>query len=188
MASSLASRSRRRIEVGSGIRSTALEKPLPSWRLALSLLFLLLAPLFSWSRAHSLGRQWRIDAGLNPDNCPRHRGRWGIKKTPAGAQRRGTDRSPSPSGALLGRRPGRRLLLDIALDLDLVVHVESEHSAGDRLQHRFFNPAVHHAGEGDVAVIRDDADGRVGERGVALEDPVAIDPPIELEAQPIVEA
>jgi isoprenylcysteine carboxyl methyltransferase (ICMT) family protein YpbQ len=31
-------------------------------------LFFLLATLLSWTGAHSLGRQWRIDAGLNPNH------------------------------------------------------------------------------------------------------------------------
>src|SRR5439155_20510686 len=90
--------------------------------------------------------------------------------------------------ALVGRRPGRRLLVDLALDLDLVVHLEGEHSAGDRLQRRALDAAVHDSGERDVAVLDDDADGRVDERGIALEEPVAVDPAVELDAQPVVEA
>jgi protein-S-isoprenylcysteine O-methyltransferase Ste14 len=43
-------------------------RPLPSWRTALSVSFLLLAGILSWTGARSLGRQWRIDAGLNPDH------------------------------------------------------------------------------------------------------------------------
>jgi protein-S-isoprenylcysteine O-methyltransferase Ste14 len=44
------------------------ERPLPAWRLASSIVFLALACLLSWSAAPALGRQWRIDAGLNSDH------------------------------------------------------------------------------------------------------------------------
>ena len=44
------------------------ERPLPNWRTALSIFFLLLASLLSWTGARSLGRQWRIDAGLSSDH------------------------------------------------------------------------------------------------------------------------
>lgn len=44
------------------------ERPLPTWRLGASVLFLALAALLSWISARALGRQWRIDAGLNPDH------------------------------------------------------------------------------------------------------------------------
>lgn len=43
-------------------------RPLPEWRLALGILFLALANLLSWSGARALGRQWRMDAGLNLDH------------------------------------------------------------------------------------------------------------------------
>ena len=42
--------------------------PLPTWRVALSILFLLLAALLSWTGTRALGRQWRIDAGLSSDH------------------------------------------------------------------------------------------------------------------------
>jgi protein-S-isoprenylcysteine O-methyltransferase Ste14 len=38
------------------------------WRIAFSVLFFVPAPLFSWTGARALGRQWRIDAGLNSDH------------------------------------------------------------------------------------------------------------------------
>jgi protein-S-isoprenylcysteine O-methyltransferase Ste14 len=44
------------------------ERPLPVWRVALSIFFFLVASLLSWTGARSLGRQWRVDAGLNPDH------------------------------------------------------------------------------------------------------------------------
>jgi protein-S-isoprenylcysteine O-methyltransferase Ste14 len=43
-------------------------RQLPLWRLLLSVVFLLLAGVLSWSGARFLGRQWRIDAGLNADH------------------------------------------------------------------------------------------------------------------------
>jgi len=43
-------------------------RPLAAWRLALALLFFILAGLLSWMGARRLGRQWRIDAGLNADH------------------------------------------------------------------------------------------------------------------------
>jgi len=44
------------------------ERSLPAWRSALSILFLVLAALLSWTSVRALGRQWRLDAGLNPDH------------------------------------------------------------------------------------------------------------------------
>src|SRR4051794_6741606 len=41
------------------------ESSLPLWRIAVSILFLLLACVLSWSGTRFLGRQWRVDAGLN---------------------------------------------------------------------------------------------------------------------------
>src|SRR6266404_7779346 len=41
------------------------ERSLPVWRVALAILFLLLAGLLSWTSTRALGRQWRIDAGLS---------------------------------------------------------------------------------------------------------------------------
>jgi protein-S-isoprenylcysteine O-methyltransferase Ste14 len=43
-------------------------RPLSTWRVAVSTCCLLLAGILSWTGARSLGRQWRIDAGLNPDH------------------------------------------------------------------------------------------------------------------------
>ena len=44
------------------------QRPLQRWRLALSVAFFLLAALLSWTGTRALGRQWRIDAGLNADH------------------------------------------------------------------------------------------------------------------------
>ncbi len=44
------------------------ERSPEAWRIALAIAFLLLASLLSWTGARALGRQWRIDAGLNPDH------------------------------------------------------------------------------------------------------------------------
>jgi protein-S-isoprenylcysteine O-methyltransferase Ste14 len=38
------------------------------WRTVFSASFFILAGLFSWTGTRALGRQWRIDAGLNPDH------------------------------------------------------------------------------------------------------------------------
>ncbi|PYV41119.1 MAG: hypothetical protein DMG06_18165 [Acidobacteria bacterium] len=43
-------------------------RPVEDWRTAVSIFFLALASLFSWTGARALGRQWRIDAGLNADH------------------------------------------------------------------------------------------------------------------------
>ena len=43
-------------------------RPLPGWRLGVSVSFLVLAGTLSWTAPRSLGRQWRIDASLNPDH------------------------------------------------------------------------------------------------------------------------
>jgi protein-S-isoprenylcysteine O-methyltransferase Ste14 len=44
------------------------ERPLPGWRVGLSVFFLALASLLSWTSTRALGRQWRLDAGLNADH------------------------------------------------------------------------------------------------------------------------
>ena len=44
------------------------ERPLPAWRLTLTIVFLALAGLLSWTATRALGRQWRIDAGLSSDH------------------------------------------------------------------------------------------------------------------------
>jgi protein-S-isoprenylcysteine O-methyltransferase Ste14 len=38
------------------------------WQFALAILFFLLGALLSWTAKRALGRQWRIDAGLNADH------------------------------------------------------------------------------------------------------------------------
>ena len=44
------------------------ERSMSAWRMALSVFFLLLASILSWTGARALGRQWRIDAGLSSDH------------------------------------------------------------------------------------------------------------------------
>jgi protein-S-isoprenylcysteine O-methyltransferase Ste14 len=44
------------------------ERSLPGWRIPLGILFLILAAVLSWTGTRSLGRQWRVDAGLNSDH------------------------------------------------------------------------------------------------------------------------
>ncbi len=41
---------------------------LPVWRLALAIVFLVLADVLSWSATRALGKQWRVDAGLNAEH------------------------------------------------------------------------------------------------------------------------
>jgi protein-S-isoprenylcysteine O-methyltransferase Ste14 len=38
------------------------------WRVVLSIIFFILASWLSWTAVRALGRQWRIDAGLNPEH------------------------------------------------------------------------------------------------------------------------
>lgn len=44
------------------------EKVVAGWQVALSVLFLALASILSWTGARTLGLQWRVDAGLNADH------------------------------------------------------------------------------------------------------------------------
>lgn len=41
------------------------EMQLPEWRLALAIVFFALAGILSWTATRALGKQWRVDAGLN---------------------------------------------------------------------------------------------------------------------------
>lgn len=41
---------------------------LPVWRLSLAIVFLLLADVLSWTATRVLGKQWRVDAGLNAEH------------------------------------------------------------------------------------------------------------------------
>jgi len=52
------------------------------WRTALSIFFFGLASLFSWTSTSALGRQWRIDAGLNPDHELVRSGAYGVVRHP----------------------------------------------------------------------------------------------------------
>jgi protein-S-isoprenylcysteine O-methyltransferase Ste14 len=49
-------------------QSSFWERSRSLWRITFSIVFFLLAILLSWSARRSLGRQWRIDAGLNADH------------------------------------------------------------------------------------------------------------------------
>jgi protein-S-isoprenylcysteine O-methyltransferase Ste14 len=44
------------------------ERSPEGWRIVASVFFFLAAVLLSWTSVRALGRQWRIDAGLNPDH------------------------------------------------------------------------------------------------------------------------
>ena len=58
------------------------ERPLPLWRLALSVLFFTLAALLSWTAVPALGRHWRIDAALSSDHQLVTTGPYGIVRHP----------------------------------------------------------------------------------------------------------
>ncbi len=44
------------------------ELSVSTWRLALAVLFFVLASVLSWTATRALGRHWRIDAGLNAEH------------------------------------------------------------------------------------------------------------------------
>ncbi|MBV9157564.1 MAG: isoprenylcysteine carboxylmethyltransferase family protein, partial [Acidobacteriaceae bacterium] len=44
------------------------ERETPLWKLVLASSFFAAGWALSWTAVHALGRQWRIDAGLNPDH------------------------------------------------------------------------------------------------------------------------
>jgi protein-S-isoprenylcysteine O-methyltransferase Ste14 len=44
------------------------ETSLPAWRLALAIVFFVLADVLSWTATRVLGKQWRVDAGLNAEH------------------------------------------------------------------------------------------------------------------------
>lgn len=44
------------------------DRSLPGWRMPVAVLFMVLAIVLSWTGTRSLGRQWRVDAGLNSDH------------------------------------------------------------------------------------------------------------------------
>ena len=58
------------------------ESPLPAWRTALSILFLVLACVLSWTARRALGRQWRLDAGLSADHELVTSGPYGLVRHP----------------------------------------------------------------------------------------------------------
>jgi protein-S-isoprenylcysteine O-methyltransferase Ste14 len=41
---------------------------LPAWRLTLAIVFFVLAVVLSWTATRVLGKQWRVDAGLNAEH------------------------------------------------------------------------------------------------------------------------
>jgi protein-S-isoprenylcysteine O-methyltransferase Ste14 len=44
------------------------ETSVPTWRFALSIILFILASALTWTAARTLGRQWRLDAGLNAEH------------------------------------------------------------------------------------------------------------------------
>jgi protein-S-isoprenylcysteine O-methyltransferase Ste14 len=55
---------------------------LPAWRLTLSIVFFVLADLLSWTATRSLGRHWRVDAGLNAEHQLVTRGPYRLVRHP----------------------------------------------------------------------------------------------------------
>jgi protein-S-isoprenylcysteine O-methyltransferase Ste14 len=53
-----------------------------TWRIALSVFFFALAVLLSWTSVRALGRQWRIDAGLNAEHELIRRGPYRVVRHP----------------------------------------------------------------------------------------------------------
>ena len=58
------------------------ERPPVTWRVALSILFLALAGLLSWTSSRTLGNQWRFDAGLNADHKLVREGAYSVVRHP----------------------------------------------------------------------------------------------------------
>jgi protein-S-isoprenylcysteine O-methyltransferase Ste14 len=58
------------------------ERPLPAWRLAISVGLLLLASVFSWTGTRALGKQLRFDAGLSSDHQLVTSGPYGVVRHP----------------------------------------------------------------------------------------------------------
>ncbi|HZS95127.1 MAG TPA: isoprenylcysteine carboxylmethyltransferase family protein, partial [Chloroflexota bacterium] len=54
----------------------------PVWRVLLSILFFIAASVLSWTSVRELGRQWRVDAGLNPDHQLIRTGPYAIVRHP----------------------------------------------------------------------------------------------------------
>jgi protein-S-isoprenylcysteine O-methyltransferase Ste14 len=54
----------------------------PTWRIALGVSFLIAASLLSWTSVRALGRQWRVDAGLNSDHQLVRSGPYAIVRHP----------------------------------------------------------------------------------------------------------
>jgi len=58
------------------------ERPLPVWRLALTIVFQALAGLLAWTGTRALGRQLRVDAGLSIDHELITRGPYRVVRHP----------------------------------------------------------------------------------------------------------
>lgn len=57
-------------------------RPLPAWRATLSILLFLLAALLSWTSAHALAGQLRVDAALGADHRLVRTGPYGLVRNP----------------------------------------------------------------------------------------------------------
>jgi protein-S-isoprenylcysteine O-methyltransferase Ste14 len=58
------------------------EHPPAPWQIAFELLFFILATMLSWTAKRALGKQWRIDAGINTDHELVTRGPYGVVRHP----------------------------------------------------------------------------------------------------------
>jgi len=57
-------------------------RQIEGWRIAVSLLLFVMASLLSWTARRALGRQWRIDAGLNANHELVRWGPYGVVRHP----------------------------------------------------------------------------------------------------------
>lgn len=58
------------------------ERPLPAWQTALAVGLFLIAAVLSWTGVRALGRQWRVEAGVNPDHELVTRGPYRVVRHP----------------------------------------------------------------------------------------------------------
>ena len=58
------------------------QRPLPAWQVALAAGLFLIAALLSWTGVRALGRQWRVEAGVNPDHELVTRGPYRVVRHP----------------------------------------------------------------------------------------------------------
>jgi protein-S-isoprenylcysteine O-methyltransferase Ste14 len=82
------------------------------WRLPLSVLFFAMAAMLSWTARRTLGRQWRLDAGLNDDHELVRSGPYTIVRHPIYLSML---LMMLATGVLIGRPPALAVALAVAL-------------------------------------------------------------------------